>query len=1063
MKSKILVLFFLFAALSLVAQQTETKITGQVISEGDENPLPGATISIKGQSGAFTTDKDGLFSIAIKGTSAVITVTHIGYQKRTLQAVVGTPITIVMQKAEGEMDEVVVSTGFEQLPKERATGSFTQIRTKQLNEQVGTDVIRRLGTITNGVVTHSQRNPGTSWGMGFDIRGISSMTTQILRPLVVLDNFEYHGEINNINPNDIESVTFLKDAAAGSIWGAKAANGVIVITTKKAKANQKQNLDFTSNITIGAKPDLFYLKQISTTDKIDVEEFLYDKRYYDFYFDLPMYGPAPEVAHIRRSMEKGQISEQEGRSQIDALRNLDVRNEYENYFYRNYVNQQYALSLKGSSGTSSWLIAGGYDRNLTEVSGRYNRKNARFDLHIRPLRKLGLNISTYYTESMQLSGKPYYGTINTISGAISPYTRFADENGNPLPLYNKYNKGYIDTLGNGLLLDWLYYPLEDYKHVKDQTRIQDLNMVFGLNYRFTKSLQLDLKYRYEQQMSVSNLYQDVESFYARDLINRFSQINYTNRTVKNIIPVGGILDRTSAGLLAQNFRGQLSYHPSWKKHSLASILGTEISEKETDSHQFTSYGYNENVLTQVPVDFTSIYPNLVTGGYEYIPRTFSFGKTNNRFVSFFGNASYTYDQRYTLSISARRDASNIFGLKTNDKWKPLWSVGGAWQISKEDFYKLDWLPMLRLRMTYGLQGNLDPSKTAVITLQTNGINLYTGTPYGQVKTYPNPELTWEQTAMWNIGVDFNLLKRISGSIEYYRKNITDLYGERQVDPTAGIGRAIVANMGSMKGSGLDIHLNSINIDRRLVWTTDLIFNTNKNEIIRYRETPLLANAIAGAGVLGIPGYPAFGYFAFPWAGLDPNTGAPRGYVKGAVSTDYAKILNESSVSDLKYIGTLSPKCFGSLGNKFRYRNISLSFRFVYKFGHWFRKESINYDPLVRQGRGHSDFAKRWQQPGDEQFTNVPSFRYPVDTRSESFYNLSEVLAERADHIRFQYLNLGYNVEAGKGRLKTFRSFELYAVLNDIGIVWRANKAGIDPDYTGLVRPRNFSFGAKIGF
>jgi len=1039
-------------------------VKGRVLNEKGE-PVEGVTITVKGTTKTAVTDANGEFLLATIEKDAVLVFTHVSMESFELKVSGETELAINLKTKVSALGDVTVTvnTGYQQIPKERATGSFTQIDNKLYNEQVGTNVIERLKYISNGIVPFSNR-VGTVAKDQILIRGLSTLTLSIQKPLIIVDNFEYQGDINNINPNDVESVTFLKDAAAGSIWGAKAANGVVVITTKKGRYNQKTKIEINSNVTVIDQPDLFYLKNISSSDLINVEQFLFSKNFRFSDTAGSAHRPFSPVYEILFKRRNGLISAADSASQIDALRGLDVRNDFNKYFYQKAINQQYSLSLRGGSNNIAWGLSGGFDKNINEIKSGYDRVNVRFDNTYKVARNLEVNTILYYTQSKTSSGRPAYGSINTITGVIPAYSQFADANGKALPLYTRYRQGYIDTLGAGKLLDWRYYPLDDYKHTQNKINLQDINAVVGINYKILNSLSIDVKYRYEKQRSDNQTLYDQQSYLTRDLINGFSQLNRTTGVVTYKIPKGDILDLTNSTIIAQNIRGQINFNSTWNRHSIIALSGAEISETISKSNLYRTYGYNGNILTYANVDYTQPYPTFI-GGSDFIPNPANFGKTNTRFVSFYSNGAYTYENKYTFSASIRRDASNLFGVDINDKWKPLWSTGLSWEISKENFYKIEILPSLRLRLTYGHQGNIDTRKVGVTTFGYTGTNPFTLTPFGQVENFVNPGLKWEQVAMFNAGLDFATKNhRISGSLEFYQKNITDLYGPSIIDLTTGLGTpTITKNVGEMKGHGVDIELNTINIDRVVRWTSNFILNNYRDKVTQYNKP---SNFKPGQLISTqfIDGYPSFSLFVYKWAGLDPTSGDPQGYINKQVSKDWASIIRgEGTLEDIKYVGSRLPTVFGSVGNTITWKNVSFSARITYKFGYYFLRESINYTSLVNNLSGHSDFALRWQKSGDESHTNIPAFSYPLNSDRDIFYSNSEVLVTKGDHIRFQYLNISYAVNKTNFKNLPFENIQLYAAINNLGIIWRANNYNIDPDYGSLPPAKSIALGLKVDF
>lgn len=1046
------------------ASEKDTLITGVVMADSSLVQLSGATVQLRGTNVSVTTDNNGKFSISIPESGGTLIVTYVGYSTSSVRVSKNTqaPLNVFMTAIPKEMDEVtIVSTGYESLPKERATGSFATVSEKRFNEQVSTNILDRLPAVANGLSLDRRTSSD-----GLMIRGISSIQGPT-EPLIILDNFPFEGDIQGINPNDIESITILKDAAAASIWGTKAGNGVIVITTKKGRLKQPLSIAFNANTTIIEKPDLFYAKQMSSTDFIEVEKFLFDKQYRfsdTSSMGRPAFSPVYEILFKNRN---GLISDAEANAQLQGLAQHDIRDEFSKYMYQAAVNQQYAINIQGGSDKSSWITSLGYDKNRSNTGEKYERISFRIENMFRPVSRLSITAGGYYTYNAFRSGKSGYGSIST-SRALPPYTRFADESGNALPVF-ALRENYLDTAGGGKLLDWRLFPLDDYKYTTNNNSVQNLLAKLGVNYLISKNLFIDILYQYERQESDLKTLYDVNGYYARDLINRFSQLNYSTGQVTYKVPVGSVLDLSNELLQSHNFRAQFNYDNSWGRHSITTIGGTHVRQSKIDRNAYRSYGYDRDVLTSGFVDFTTPYPDFVTGSLSFIPNIGGnpFFQTINRFVSFYGNLAYSYDRRYTITLSGRRDGSNLFGAKTNDKWKPLWSTGVSWDIHQEQFYKSSLIPYLRLRATYGYSGNVDQAKTAFTIFQYLNNSPYTTSPIGRILSFANPELRWEQVRMINAGLDFRMKNnRLSGSIETYFKKGQDLFGTDLLDYTGGAGSSIIKNVASMKGHGLDIELNSINIlSKSINWKTDLNLSINKDKVVDYYlPNKQGSNFVARNIPAGLEGRPVFSIFSYKWAGLDPLTGDPLGYVNGIPSNNYVELTgSQTQVTDLFYHGPALPILFGSLGNNISIRKLSLAFRLTYKFGHYFRRESIRYFNLFGGANGHSDYSKRWQNPGDELSTFIPSMSYPAVSSRDNFFTGSEVLVSKADHIRFQYLTLNYDIEPNW--IKGFKNAQLYFSINNIGIIWRANKEGIDPDYPNATIPpaKSYSIGIRAGF
>ncbi|MBE9597850.1 SusC/RagA family TonB-linked outer membrane protein [Pedobacter sp. MC2016-24] len=1058
-------------ALVLVANigKSQYKLNGVIRSAEDKKLLSGAAIATAIKGTIIKTDKNGNFKIEYHSHPLMLEISHVGYtdKKVIINQAEPLPIQILLEEQAHELNEVIISTGYQQLPKERSTGSFTVIDNKSINQQTGAFILDRLEAVANSVIV--DRNSSGSNGR-LMIRGLSTIQGP-KDPLIILDNFPYEGDPKNINPNDVESITILKDAAAASIWGTRAGNGVIVITSKKGKYNQGFTVDFNSNVSITGKPDLGYLNQMPSSDFIQVEKTLYEKGFYDSDINSPSKPALSPVIELltQRATASPQLA-QEIERQIEVLTKKDVRNDFTKYFYQRSFNQQYALNINGGNELTTWALSGSYDHNNSVLNDKFKRYSLKLQNTYRPLEALEFSTSIWFNASELASGRPGYGSIISRNSNLYPYAQFADENGNAVAIPKDWRLSFIETVGNGKLADWRYYPLTDYLNVQNRNSINDLVINTGISYRLPMGFNVDLKYQYERQNNSVNSLQGEDSYFARNLVNGYTQISPTGELTYKI-PKGGLLDLTDNLMQSTGLRSQLSFNQDWNIHSLNIIAGAELRQVKNTSNYSRLYGYNSDLSTSGIVDYTTEYPNLISGVKSFISGRDGITEQLNRFVSLFANAAYTYKDKYTASLSARRDASNLFGVSTNDKWKPLWSAGLSWEISKEHFFENDLIPYLKFRATYGLTGNVDPSKSALTTIQYSGrLSSNTLTPYSTFSKYADPELKWENTSILNFGIDFKTNSgRISGSLDYYRKKGTDLFGNTPIDYTAGIGSFIIKNVAAMKASGWDLQINTSNLNGNFKWFSSLNLSIAKNEVTQYYLNSTNGNFYVNNSnnISGIEGKPIYSVYAYRWAGLDPANGQPRGYINDQISKDYNLITSSGTqIEDLKYFGSALPTLFGTLGNTFAYHNFSLTIQITYKASYYFRKESINYPNLYTDGQGHADFSKRWQLPGDEKNTNVPAFEYPFSSSMQALYTFSEPLVEKADHIRLQYLNLQYRLNGKNLGKLPIKSIDFYTNVSDLGLVWKANKSSLDPDYAqsnAIPSSKNWTLGIRAKF
>jgi len=307
--------------------------------------------------------------------------------------------------------------------------------------------------------------------------------------------------------------------------------------------------------------------------------------------------------------------------------------------------------------------------------------------------------------------------------------------------------------------------------------------------------------------------------------------------------------------------------------------------------------------------------------------------------------------------------------------------------------------------------------------------------------------------------------RIAGALEFYHKWGRHLFGQAPIDLTTGVNTSMQRNVANMHGQGWDLELTTKNIDHTdLKWNSTLNVSLYKDAIDDYLISRTLAQQyvnVATPPISGIKGKPVYAIYSYKWAGLDPNTGEAQGYLNGEVSKDYTAITGAGTKEeDLNYHGSAVPTLFGNLQNSFSYKGFSLQLGITYKLGYWFRRSSINYTNLFNSGKGHRDYADRWQKPGDELLTNVPVNPYTTNSNRDRFYEGASVLVEKGDHVRLQYINLGYDIPAFKG----FKRLHIYINIQNIGILWKANKAGIDPDFNlgsgRTIIPQSYSVGVK---
>lgn len=1086
----------------------------------DENGkvMTGATVKISGSSKTTFTTEQGNFAIyaPLKGT---LEISYIGYltKRLTLNGLRSTDVIVVtLIPGTNNLGEVnVVSTGYQDIPKERATGSFEVITKEQLQHSSNSNLLRRLEGITTSMNFNNQITPinsanskliglagqfSSSPATNLTIRGRNTLvpsanvTNTTGQVLVVIDGIASPYSIDKVDPNDVESITVLKDAASASIWGSRAANGVIVVKTKRGSYNRPLQVSFNSDFNLTQKLNLFYKKYLSTSEYIDAQIFQFNASRTSI--DPPnltqFQNASSPVAEILNQQNKGQITSLQANTQIDGLRGNDVRRDYNKYILRDAFSQNYSLALDAGTKTMTYRLSGAYNNTLNNTIGSSsNRLSLNYSTSIHPLKNLDIQANVTYSEINTNDQNQSNPVTASVSSPYYLYTRLVDDNGNSLNIPYIYRPSFVDlissTYGNNVL-DLHFNPLDDMKEGYLKTDQKNLNLNLGSSYKVNSIFSVNVIYNYSKGYNEQNSLNRQNSFYMRDLITRFTTPpNYVDPQLGPLpffrqIPLGGMYSPIVVKTTNQTLRGILSANKNWAdKHSFNAIVGTDLTESYSLTKSDQYYGYDENTLVTSPqLNYSSFLTPLFLDsfgtGRAQIPYSNSFTDYKVRTYSLFANAAYTYNKLYTLSTSIRKDVSSQFGPGTNRRGTPFYSLGGKWNIAGEEFYELSFLPRLQLRTTFGYNGNVNSAVSSRPTITYSLGNALNGLPYATLPPFvaSNSELRPEKTAVVNIGLDFGFRNnRVSGSLEYYDKRTTDLLAINPVDPTTGYSR-LNLNSATLHGWGTDFTINSQNLQSGLFgWTSNFLFSYNRVKVIKVFSTTTntAGTVVTSPSSLNV-GYDLSRLFAFNWAGLDPLTGDPRGYLNGQIvtisntaagNTAFASIFNGPQ-SNARYFGSALPLYYGSLRNTFSYGSLSISANLMYKLGYYFRRPSsdvVNYTQFFNSNTLlGAEYSNRWQKLGDEKYTNVPSMTYPGTTNRDNFYYYSEINVLKGDHIRLQEINLSYSLNKKDWFIKNPR---IYANITNLGVIWRANRLGIDPDINDYPNPRTYTFGFSANF
>lgn len=1058
MSAGIWLVFVTVTAVGQVHAQEDHRVKGTV-HDLEGRPLNGRVTC----SSSTTVISNGVFEVNPLYFPDTIRVESLGFHPVT--RVVNAPGTVAirMTPSTTQIDEVLINTGYQTISPNEINGTVALISSEMITTRTTGNILERIQGHASGLTTLVGKQE-TTGGTGVLVRGLGTLEGPI-EPLIVLDGFIYDGDINNIDPNTVENVTLLKDAAAASIWGARAGNGVIVITTKTGRYNQRMRISIHADRSFQAPPLLSEQYRVGATTHIDLEKFLFEQGYFDQQImSVPHGGLSPIVDLLARQRD-GLISKDEFAQEMAFWSKQDARNNYLDEFYTTAHTKNYGVQLDGGSERNSYMIGVSYQDHKGSLYDISRRLNLRLNNQFRILDNLTLSVNVQFTHNFSKQGRDAYNTIRPGS-RTGDYLAFRDEMGLPIPLDYQYRGRYTDSIGKDILLDWKHYPAEEYNFRDNHNDRLDLFSTVGLKYIVLPWLSLTGNFQYQNQDAQQVIYTSQESYVSRNLINQYTQHNPATNAISYVVPIGGIYRSSDATVNSFAWRGQANINHQRGAHGIKAILGMELRGSGTRSKtNGTMYGYHEDPLTYTQIDLHTRYPHFITKANTSIGASNAITRTDYRFVSFYGNFAYTYLNRYTISGSARRDGSNLFGVNTNDRWKPLWSAGVGWNISNESFYQERYIADLSLNITYGRSGNLDMTKTA-LPIASKGTNRESGFKTARVTALNNPELRWEQLDQLSLRLEGRSKNgRINSSLGFFKKYGSDLYGNAPYDFTTwAVASTITRNVAAMEGYGMEWDIHAIYIDKgKFKWSGTGYFNWNDNRTTAYyydvpSTSELSRLIVEGNKINPVIGKPLYGIAAYRWAGLNTD-GEPQGFLNGVPSTDYQAISRDES--SIVFIGSATPRYYGSMTNQIVYGSWRLLVGIDFHLGYFVKKQYFTSAGAI-SGSIHKDYLDRWQNPGDELLTSVPKFVYP-NSNWDGFYGTTELHTIPGDHIRLNYINLVYGINTSQWK-QPFRNLELRGGIENGMLLWKKNNAGVDPNYIdGSQSKLIWSFGINAQF
>ena len=1024
---KRLLIFITIATSVLTASAQERTITGVVMDgEYKGEPLVGATVSVKtsGFGKGTMTDINGKYTLTISADTKTLIFGHLGYKTVEIPLKAGVnEYNVTLQVDNQNLQEFVV-TGYQQIDRRKLTSAVTTVNIS--DETVG--AVKNLDQALAGQVaglsaTTASGAPGAP--MKIRIRGTSSING-VQEPLWVLDGIPMEGneipnieELNDIdeiyqtsiaglNPADIESITVLKDAAATAIYGARAANGVIVITTKKGKEG-KPVVNFNAKMSYSPKTDISRLNLLNADEKVNLELELLGSDY-DY---RPHKGGVAnildELGEYNTYLTDGwEGLSTEAQQRIDRLRTINT--DWNDILFRDVFNQEYNVSVGGGSERAHYYTSVGYYNEQGTVTGvENNRYNMTLKTDFKLSDKLTVGASVFANQRKQESYMTDAGGFTNpvyYSRMANPYFEPYDADGNYI--YDRNVQGRESEVPD-------FNIFEERANTEKERKDRAIMALFDATLRFTDHLKLTTQFGLQHDNYTLTRYAGHDS-YAMRKAKEYATFNI-NGEYKSIFPDGGMNKQTEAHTDQWTWKAMLEWDKNIADiHELELMGGTEIRHTETGTVTSTVYGYDNRTLTSQPVLFPT---ESIARRYPLYEET----HTENAYASWFATGSYTLLYRYTLGASVRFDGSDVFGVAKEYRYLPLYSFSGMWRIKEEPLLRdAEWLNVLSLRASYGLQGNIDKNTSPYLIGTFDKVSVLPGYIETVIKAEnaPNPTLRWEKTKNINAGLNLELFKsRVRLNLDYYYRLSTDLIGSRQLPLETGFSSTTI-NWASMENSGWEVAFSTRNIDtKNFSWTTTLNLGFNENKILN-------ESVAENATYPSREGYPIGAIFAYKTAGLDED-GYPLFLSKDGEKQTAEEFfrLNRFGASTLSaeeqrnlytYMGTTEPVCSGGFINSLEWKNWTLNANFVFNLGMKVRVQP-SYSPTYydRGLNTNRDILNRWTPSNTD--TYLPTLMSSTTERANAYthfseyntYSMLDTWVRSQNYCRLQSLRLGYKI------------------------------------------------------
>ncbi len=1014
----------LIAALGLFAfaEAQQRTVTTGMVTDPSGNPVAGATVLVDGTNVGTTTGADGKFAVAAPADGK-LNVSFVGYQTQTVNIAGKTDFAISLNEDTQAIDDVIV-VAYGTATKASFTGSATQIKGEKIasgsKESVDKGMVGKVAGVRIGT---DNGDPG-SFGM-IQIRGVGSISASTT-PLYVVDgvavatsggsaSYKSTNFMSTLNPDDIESITVLKDAAAASLYGSRAANGVVIITTKRGKSGS-------TKISYSGEFGVSNLANEKGVRMMNAEQFI---KYFKAAQDNS-YGEGAGDFYASEYGGSGWLHDATGATDTDWSKEI----------FRNAFSQNHQVSMTAGNEKTAVYAGLGYNNtdgvvrgaNFERFSGRLN-----VDHQAKPWLRLSFRQMVAYTSSKghsdqnnQEQGMGYASPLGILTG-LDPTATVRNEDGS----YNE-TPGIGGAYNSSSRNPYLVFDNDDQEYNKFNTMRSLSN--FDINVKLGDKVTLANVFGYDYSTTRQMLWWSPQSLDGQSQTGLSAVYHFEVKDVTN-----------STTLRYADTYGE--------HHHLNALVGFEITDHR---YQYTYASANNYASNQLPA--LSVGQTSGVGG----------SKSESAMLSYLGNVNYDYANRYYLSASFRRDGSSRLGK--DNRWANFWSVSGAWRLSEEEFLKNnDFFHDLKLKVSYGTNGNLPGDYYGYQGLYS----LSGGYGSSSAMFWNNPEnnaLGWEKSDNFNVGMEWNLYNRVTLSVEYYNKLTSSLLFSRPASAITGFD-SYLTNIGKLKNNGVEIEISSQNIKtKNFSWTTDFNF-TWQQSIVKTLPDGKDINYGDGSMYIHREGESMYSFYLPEWAGVNPDNGYGQFWVD---PEDHSKgLTNYYSEAGSGIVGKALPDYLGGMTNTFTYKNFDLSFLISYQFG----GDLFDYLGYFTHSDGFRSWSTNCMADASDFWT--PENRYaanPIpldntggydeyDSATYRWDRFSSRLIKSTDNIRMREITFGYNIP-----IKRFiDKARIYFKTTNPFMIWSATPE-IDPDVTingyrtvDVPQTRSFIFGVNLVF